>query len=73
MTRIIALALASVAFTAPAFAQDAATASEATTVSTATYTFDLDNNAGSIGGSLNDYEEARPGEASGPDVTFELD
>jgi len=66
--------LAALAFTTPAFAQDSgAITTDNTTVvvSGGDYTFDLDDTSGS-GEVLGDYEEATPGEASGPDVSFDL-
>jgi len=73
MNRIV-LILAAFALTTPAFAQDndIVTADSTTvTVSSGDYTFDLDDTSGS-GVVYGDYDEAQPGEANGPDVSFDL-
>jgi phage/plasmid primase-like uncharacterized protein len=69
MNRLV-LIVAALAFASPAVAQQTA---DGTTVivSGGDYTFDLDDTSGS-GETFGDYEEAAPGEASGPDVSFDL-
>ncbi len=74
--KTVSLTLAAIAFAVPAFAQDGtatSTVTETTTVSTGIYTFDLSDTSGGTGETFGDYEEARPGEAAGPDVTFDLE
>ena len=69
MNRIV-LILAALALATPALAQETVT-TETTTVTSGDYTFDLDDTSGS-GETYGDYDEASPGEANGPDVSFDL-
>ncbi len=77
MTRFAILTAATVAFAMPAFAQEQGTivsggVEDVTSTVTGDFTFDLDTTTGGASGPLGDYEAAAPGEASGPDVSFDL-